>query len=196
MSSCACKSGLKDLLSNLSKGCNLTLEELYLQDNRSLNKAVSELSLLPFECRALKVLDISDCNMRKQSCKKFGENFIRAMLRENKMEVLKWSGDLACSTTFARDFITVFCRTVEDLSNIKEIQMKNIFNKRANRQEMQQIVRDSKARRIKLVLWEPSYSDEDSADADFSEDPSVDEPETEGQEAIDVDPSNLPEGGN
>lgn len=58
------KRGLPILLESLLH-CKGTLRELYINDNKSINRAISQLSRVILQCTRLKVLNISDLNMRK-----------------------------------------------------------------------------------------------------------------------------------
>ena len=66
--------------------------------------------------------------------------------------------------------------------------MCNVFNQRSNRQEMKNLVASSKLNQLKLVLWEPNHTDDESDD--YSEDESVDDPISEvDADKDEVDPS-------
>ena len=99
-----------------------------------------------------------------------------------------WNGDLVTSPKVARTFVEAICASSDNSLKLKELQMKNVFTKKENRDALKDLIANSRCNQLKLIMWEPDFTDDESGD--YTEEDSVDDPLSDvGNDKDYVDPS-------
>ena len=131
--------------------------------------------------------------MNKPNCIKFADALVKVLKTgESSMAVLKWNTDLNCSCTTAMSFIGNIASTVGADSKLETLELKHIFTKRTKRQKMRDELANSSANKVSVKLWEPEFTDDESAENSFTEDDSQEAEEDDPQdEALDDDPAHV-----
>jgi Ran GTPase-activating protein (RanGAP) involved in mRNA processing and transport len=104
---------LKYLLESLVD-CAATLKSVNIQDNKSINKAIPELTKVIEKCHNLEYLNISDLKMSKKNCMIIQQAFTNALKPGYKLRELEWNYDLAVSPSTAKIFLGNLANNLQD----------------------------------------------------------------------------------
>lgn len=148
-----------------------------IQDNKSINKAIPQLQNCINSCKNLKLLNISDLNMRKKHFAEVADTIIESLKNGSGLKELIWNYDLAASNTSAKQFL----HQLHDIEtpSLRVVSLKGVFLSRENRENIRQLFEDKE---ITLQLFQPNFTDDESEDNDATENESVEAEDTEEEE--------------
>lgn len=170
------KRGLVALLNSLAS-CASTLTHLVIQDNKSINKAIPQLQNCISSCKNLRLLNISDLNMRKKHFVEVTDTIIETLKNGSGLKELIWNYDLAASNTCAKNFLQQLYEM--ETSTLRVVSLKGVFQSRENRENMRQLFED---REVTLQLFQPNFTDDESEDNDATENESAEGDDTTEEE--------------
>ena len=152
--------------------CKATLKHVNVQDNKQVNSGVPEMIRFIKECKNLEYLNISDVPMTKANCKLVYPAVIEALTSGSKLKTLEWNYVLGCSPTTAKNFLLELSSSLKEHgSSLENLQMVGIFQQKENRDSVKEFFKSAKLD-VKLELFKPEYTDDESEDHDCSEDES------------------------
>lgn len=165
------KHGFKNMFKALI-ACKNSIRSVNVSDNLSINAAVPEFCEFIVECDRMSHLNISDLNMKS----KHFETVAEAIAKSSSLESLVWNYDMQKSTSTAKKIITMLAQKQKDpRNNLRSITMSGVFMSKKNRDEMRALFPEDCG--MKLSVFEPSFTDEESDDV------SEEESDHEGDEA-------------
>lgn len=111
--------------------------------------------------------------MKKSNAVLVRDALVKALQNGSKLQELIWNYDLACSQTTAKSVV----ESISKLQNInlQKLEMVGIFQLQENRTSVRELFANSS---VKVTLFKPDYTDDESEDHDVSEEESAEEQES------------------
>ena len=152
------KHGFKALLKSLI-ACQKSIRSINVSDNLSINSAVPEFCQFIAECDRLSHINISDLNLKS----KHFLTVAHALFKSDSLQSIVWNYDLQKSTKLAKEVIAMLSQKKLDPRNkLTSITMSGVFMSKKNRDEARALFPEDCG--IKLSVFEPSFTDEESDD--------------------------------